>query len=112
MIGAACLVATALVWCGLVGRGALRLRRARRQIGRLAPPVRRALPGAEIRDPCGHLLAFRCGCAAGAVSRDRPRDRSWREDFDDEARRTADLDRRPPWYSEIPMPSAPAARKG
>lgn len=74
MIGAACLVATALVWCGLVGRGALRLRRTQHQLGRLAAPVRRQTPGVELRDPCGHLLAFRCGCGdrRAADARDRP----------------------------------------
>lgn len=52
----------------------LRLRRAQRHLGRLAPPVRRALPGAELRDPCGHLLAFRCGCGdrRAVDARDRP----------------------------------------
>lgn len=76
MIGLACFGLASAVWAWLIVRGAdLRLRRARgqRRIGRLAPPVRRALP------PRLPTLS-----EMGDVA--------------------ADLDRRPPWYCEVPMP--------
>ena len=89
LLGAVLSLALVEVWGRRPSRR--RLRRAQRQLGRLAPPMRRALPGAELRDPCGHLLAFRCGCGD---------------------RRAADArGRRPPWYREVPMPRPLLDRK-
>lgn len=98
----------------------LRLAQARQRIGRLAGPARQdpppevlALPTlGELRDPCGRLAAFRCGCVERGTPPHwadpvKPRPLTLVEMGD----MAAETERRPPWYREIPMPRPPDSRK-
>lgn len=98
MIAVLLLVALAAVALLGLDRGSRR-RRALRVVGRLATPGTPALPPAadELRAPCGHLAAIRCGCA------ERGEPPAW---ADPVPRRD------PPWARDVPVPRPPLPRLG